>query len=137
MLVTRYLMKNLLSATLFVALTLTAVIWLTQSLKLPELVANSDAPPLLFIKLVTSSLPSFLETILPISLVTVLLFVYNKSIMDNELIVLRSCAELIALTVVPIIAGFRALHLKGERTLMEIIRDWNTRLNKRREGAWA
>lgn len=91
MLVTRYLMKNLLSATLFVALTLTAVIWLTQSLKLLELVANSDAPPLLFIKLVALSLPRFLETILPISLVTAILFVYNKLIMDNELIVLRSC----------------------------------------------
>lgn len=91
MLMTRYLMKNLLSATLFVALTLTAVIWLTQSLKLLELVANSDAPPSLFIKLVALSLPKFLETILPISLVTAILFVYNKMIMDNELIVLRSC----------------------------------------------
>jgi lipopolysaccharide export system permease protein len=91
MLVTRYLMKNLLSATLFVALTLTAVIWLTQSLKLLELVANSDAPPLLFIKLVAMSLPRFLEIILPISLVTAILFVYNKMIMDNELIVMRSC----------------------------------------------
>ncbi len=91
MLVTRYLMKNLLSATLFIALTLTAVIWLTQSLKLLELVANSDAPPMLFIKLVALSLPRFLETILPISLVTAILFVYNKMIMDNELIVLRSC----------------------------------------------
>ncbi|MEZ0224054.1 MAG: LptF/LptG family permease [Alphaproteobacteria bacterium] len=88
---TRYLMKNLLSATLFVALTLTAVIWLTQSLKLLELVANSDAPPLLFIKLVALSLPRFLEVILPISLVTAILFVYNKMIMDNELIVMRSC----------------------------------------------
>jgi lipopolysaccharide export system permease protein len=91
MLITRYLMKNLLSATLFVALTLTAVIWLTQSLKLLELVANSDAPPLLFIKLVALSLPRFLETILPISLVAAILFVYNKMIMDNELIVMRSC----------------------------------------------
>src|SRR5262245_33901695 len=91
MLMTRYLMKNLLSATLFVALTLTAVIWLTQSLKLLELVANSDAPPLLFLKLVALSLPKFLEIILPLSLVTAILFVYNKMIMDNELIVLRSC----------------------------------------------
>jgi lipopolysaccharide export LptBFGC system permease protein LptF len=52
-------MKNLLSATLFIALTMTAVIWLTQSLKLLELVANSDAPPSLFIKLVAFSLPRF------------------------------------------------------------------------------
>jgi lipopolysaccharide export system permease protein len=91
MLTTRYLMKNLLSATIFIALTLTAVVWLTQSLKLLEIVANSDAPPYLFLKLVALSLPRFLEIILPLSLVIAVLFVYNKMIMDNELVVLRSC----------------------------------------------
>jgi lipopolysaccharide export system permease protein len=90
MLVTRYLFKNLLNVTVFVALTLTLVIWLTQSLKLLELVANSDAPPSLFLKLVAFTLPKFLEIILPLSLVIAVIFTYNKMIMDNELIVLRS-----------------------------------------------
>lgn len=91
MLVTRYLVKNLLSVTVFVALTLTMVIWLTQSLKLLELVANSEAPPGIFLKLVALTLPRFLEVILPLSLVIAVLFVYNKLILDNELVVLRSC----------------------------------------------
>ncbi len=91
MLMTRYLLKNLLNVTVFIVLTLTAVIWLTQSLKLLELVANSDAPPGLFLKLVALTIPRFLEIILPLSLVTGILFVYHKMIMDNELIVLRSC----------------------------------------------
>lgn len=91
MLITRYLFKNLFSVTAFIAVTLTMVIWLTQSLKLLELVANSDAPPGLFIKLVLLTLPRFLEVILPLALVTAVLFVYNKFIMDNELIVLRAC----------------------------------------------
>jgi lipopolysaccharide export system permease protein len=91
MLMTRYLMKNLITATVFIALTLTMVVWLTQSLKLLELVASSDAPPLLFIKMVLLTLPRFLEIILPVALVTAILFVYNRLIMDNELIVLRSC----------------------------------------------
>ncbi|MBI1215510.1 MAG: LptF/LptG family permease [Alphaproteobacteria bacterium] len=91
MLMTRYLMKNLLAATVFIALTLTMVVWLTQSLKLLELVASSDAPPLLFLKMVVLTLPKFLEIILPLSLVTAILFAYNRLIMDNELIVLRSC----------------------------------------------
>src|SRR5690348_484396 len=90
MLVTRYLFKNLLNVTVFVALTLTLVIWLTQSLRLLELVANSDAPPSLFLKLVAFTLPKFLEIILPLSLVMAVIFTYNKMIMDNELIVLRS-----------------------------------------------
>jgi len=91
MLITRYLFKNLFSVTAFIAVTLTMVIWLTQSLKLLELVANSDAPPGLFIKLVLLTLPRFLEVILPLALVTAVLFIYNKFIMDNELIVLRAC----------------------------------------------
>jgi lipopolysaccharide export system permease protein len=90
MLMTRYLFKNLLNVTLFVALTLTLVICLTQSLNLLELVANSDAPPSLFLQLVALTLPKFLEIILPLSLVTAILFTYNKLVMDNELIVLRA-----------------------------------------------
>lgn len=91
MLTTRYLFKNLFSVTVFVAVTLALVIWLTQSLRLLELVANSDAPPALFLKLVALTLPRFLEVILPLALVTGILFTYNKMIMDNELVVMRAC----------------------------------------------
>ena len=91
MLVTRYLMKNLLSAMVFVAVVLAMVVLLTQSLKILELVANADASPGMYLKLVSLTLPKFLETILPVSLVTAVLFTYNRFIMDNELIVLRSC----------------------------------------------
>jgi lipopolysaccharide export system permease protein len=91
MLITRYLIKNLLLVTVFIVFTLTAVIWLTQSLKLLELVANSDAPPGLFLKLVFLSLPKFLEIILPVALVTAVLFTYNRMIADNEIVVMRAC----------------------------------------------
>ncbi len=91
MLVTRYLFKNLFTATIFIAVTLTLVIWLTQSLKLLELVANSDAPPGMFIRLVALTLPKFLEIILPLSLVIAVIFTYNRLIMDNEIVVMRSC----------------------------------------------
>lgn len=89
--ITRYLLRHLLIATVFITVTLTAVIWLTQSLKLIELIADSDAPPSLFLKIVALTLPRFLEIIMPISLVAAILFTYNKFIMDNELIVLRAC----------------------------------------------
>jgi lipopolysaccharide export system permease protein len=91
MLTTRYLFRNLFSVTVFVAVTLALVIWLSQSLRLLELVANSDAPPSLFLKLVALTLPRFLEVILPLALVAGILFTYNKMIMDNELVVMRAC----------------------------------------------
>ena len=91
MLTTRYLFKNLFSVTVFTVISLTLVIWLTQSLKLLELIASSDAPPALFLKLVGLTLPRFLEVILPLALVAGILFTYNKMIMDNELVVMRAC----------------------------------------------
>jgi lipopolysaccharide export system permease protein len=91
MLITRYLIRNLFIATLFIVFTLTTVIWLSQSMKLLELIANSDAPAGLFLKLVFLSLPKFLEIILPLSLVTAVLFTYNKMIHENELVVMRAC----------------------------------------------
>jgi len=91
MLITRYLFKNLLKITIFIAVTLTLVIWLTQSLKLLEFVANTAAPPSLFFKLIALTLPKFLEVILPISLAIAVLFSYNKLISDNELIIMRAC----------------------------------------------
>jgi lipopolysaccharide export system permease protein len=91
MLILRYLFKNLLTTTFFVAVTLTLVIWLTQSLKFLDLIANSDAPIGIFFKLVALTLPRFLEIILPASLVCSLIFTYYKCIQDNELVVLRAC----------------------------------------------
>lgn len=90
-LITRYLLRHLVAVTLFVTLALTLVVWLTQSLKLLELIAASDAPPAMFLKLVLLTLPRFLEIILPLALVTGVLFIYHKMIMDNELIVMRAC----------------------------------------------
>lgn len=88
---TRYLLRNLLGVTFFVTLSLTLVVWLTQSLKLLEMIAASDAPPAMFLQLVLLTLPRFLEIIFPIALVTGVLFIYYKMIMDNELIVMRAC----------------------------------------------
>lgn len=90
MLVTRYIMRNLAIATLFVALVLSSVIWLTQALKLLEIIITSNAPLGTFLELVFLSLPKFLEVVLPIALTAAVLFIYNKMTMDNELIVLRA-----------------------------------------------
>lgn len=90
-LITRYLMRHIAAVTFFVMAALTMVIWLTQSLKLLELIAASDAPPGMFIRLVLLTMPRFLEIIIPLSLVTGVLFIYHKMIMDNELIVMRAC----------------------------------------------
>ena len=86
----RYLFKNLLVATFFVALTLTCVILLTQSLRFLELVINSGASSVAFWILTFLAMPRFLEIILPIALMAATVFIYNKMTIDSELVVMRT-----------------------------------------------
>ena len=86
----RYLFKNLFFATVFVALTLTMVILLTQSLRFLELVMDSGASSLMFWMLTFLALPRFFEIIVPIALMAATVFVYNKMTIDSELVVMRT-----------------------------------------------
>lgn len=86
----RYLMKNLLLATLFTALSLAAVIMLTQSLRFLELIINSGASSLSFLALTFLAMPRFFEVILPIALMIGTVFIYNRMTADSEMIVMRA-----------------------------------------------
>lgn len=86
----RYLMKNLVIATLLTAVTLAVIIFLTQSLRFLELVIDSGASSAMFWILTLLALPRFFEIILPIALMAAVVFVYNKMVMDSELVIMRS-----------------------------------------------
>lgn len=86
----RYLIKNLLMATAFTALSLASVIMLTQSLRFLELIINSGASSLSFLALTLLALPRFLEVILPIALMIGTVFIYNRMAADSEMVVMRS-----------------------------------------------
>ncbi len=86
----RYIFKNLLIATVFIAITLAVVIFLTQSLRFLELVIESGASSGSFWVLTILALPRFFEVILPLSLMAATLFLYNRMTNDSELVVVRS-----------------------------------------------
>ncbi|WP_207476234.1 LPS export ABC transporter permease LptF [Arenibaculum pallidiluteum] len=86
----RYLLRHLAVTMVFVTLGLTMVIWLTQSLRLIEIVIEGGAPLSLFLRLMVVTLPTFLSIVLPIATVAAVLFTYNRLLMDNELVVMRS-----------------------------------------------
>lgn len=86
----RYLMKNLLLATLFIALSLAMVIMLTQSLRFLELIINSGASSFSFLALTLLAMPRFFEVILPIALMIGTIFIYNRMIADSEIVVMRA-----------------------------------------------
>lgn len=112
-LITRYLMKSLFIALLFISLSLVFAVWLTQILRFLELVVDSGAPAGTFFHLLALIIPRLLEVILPIGALGAILFIYNKMILDNELIVMRAAglsqAQLIrpALWLVSLLAIFQ------------------------------
>ena len=86
----RYILRQLAVGMVLVTIGLTAILWLTQSLRFVELTVNKGASIGTFIKLTVLVMPNFLTVILPVALFTVTLFTYNKLISDRELVVLRA-----------------------------------------------
>lgn len=86
----RYILRQLAVGMVLVTIGLTAILWLTQSLKFVELTVNKGASIGTFLELTILVMPNFLTIILPVALFTVTLFTYNKLISDRELVVLRA-----------------------------------------------
>ncbi len=88
-----YVIKSLSIVMAFVAITLAAIILLTQSLKFLELIINSGASSGAFWMLAFLALPRFFEVILPIAIMIAGIFVYNRMTTDSEVIVMRAAGK--------------------------------------------
>ncbi|MEK9725318.1 MAG: LPS export ABC transporter permease LptF [Rhodospirillaceae bacterium] len=86
----RYVFRQLFVGMVFVTIGFTCIIWLSQSLRLVELIVNRGVSAGTFVYLTLLMLPNFLPVILPIALFCVVVFVYAKLIMDRELVVMRA-----------------------------------------------
>ena len=85
-----YIFRQLLGATIFVAVTLTCVVWLTQSLRFIEMIVNRGLSIPLFVYFTMLLLPTFFAVILPIAVFASVMFTYNRLLVDSELVVLRA-----------------------------------------------
>lgn len=85
-----YLARQILGPFLLVAAGLTAVIWLSQSLRFIDLIVNKGLSIGAFLYLGVLLMPSFLGVILPIALFCSLIFAFNRLTLDSELISLRA-----------------------------------------------
>lgn len=86
----RYVFRQLFVALLAVTGGLTALIWLTQSLRFVELVVNHGLSFGVFFELTGLLIPSFVAVILPITTFVVVQFVYQRLAGDRELTVMRA-----------------------------------------------
>ncbi|MBN8531322.1 MAG: LPS export ABC transporter permease LptF [Alphaproteobacteria bacterium] len=86
----RYIIRCLMGPLVFITLTLTGVIWLSQSLRFIDLIINKGLSAGTFFYLTMLLLPALLAIVLPVALFCAVLYVYNKLTMDSELVVLES-----------------------------------------------
>lgn len=87
---TRYILRQCLGTAIFVTAALTAAIWLTQSLRLVDLIVNRGLSPGLFLYLGVLTLPRFIDIVLPIGIFIAVLFTYYRLIAESEVIVMRA-----------------------------------------------
>ena len=88
--ITRYILKQLAWGMVMVAVALTAIMWLTQSLRFIKMIVSKGLSVGDFVWLTILLMPSFLVFIVPLSLFTIILYVYNRLTQDRELVVMRS-----------------------------------------------
>ena len=88
--INKYLMKQLITATLLVGFVMTGVIWLFLSVRAVEHIVNRDVSVKTFLYLSMLQVPNFLVHIIPISIFIATLFVYSRLNSDRELIVMRA-----------------------------------------------
>src|SRR6201996_4302245 len=85
-----YIFRQVLFALVMATCGLTALIWLTQSLRFVAPVVNRVLSFFVFIHLTSLLIPSFIAVILPITTYVVIQFVYQRMATDRELTVMRA-----------------------------------------------
>jgi lipopolysaccharide export system permease protein len=88
-----YIFRQVLLALIVTTGGLTALIWLTQSLRFVDLVVNRGLSFLVFLQLTSLLIPSFIAVILPITTYVVIQFVYQRMAADRELTVMRATGQ--------------------------------------------
>ncbi len=86
----RYILRQLVVVTLVVTIGLTFTVWLSQSLRLMKLIVNQGLDIGTFLYLISLLAPSFLLLVLPIAAFCAVMVIYNKAVVDSEMVVMRS-----------------------------------------------
>ncbi len=85
-----YIFRQLALAGVLIVAALSAVIWLTQSLRFIDWIVNRGLPISSFVWIAMLMLPTFLAVILPIALFAATIFTYQKLQGDSEITVMRA-----------------------------------------------
>ena len=85
-----YIIKQIITGFLLVALSLMSMLWLTQSLRFVEMVTDKGLPIYMFVEMTSLLMPRVFSILSPIALFVAVMFVYNRLITDSELVVMKA-----------------------------------------------
>ena len=85
-----YITKQIIIGFLLISFSLMSIIWLSQSLRFLDMIASKGITIGIFVELTTLLMPRIFTILAPISLFAAVLFVYNRMLSDQELIVMKS-----------------------------------------------
>lgn len=86
----RYLLRQLALPALVATLAFSGAVWLSQSLRFVDLIVNKGLPVTTFLYLTILLFPSLLLIILPVALLSAVLFVYYRMTQESELTVMKA-----------------------------------------------
>jgi lipopolysaccharide export system permease protein len=129
-----YVLQQMLGPVILFTFLLTGVVWLSQSLRLLDLVINRGQSAPTFVYLTLLLLPSLMVLILPIAFFAGTLYGLHKLNSDSELVVMSACGQSRAQLAAPVlIAAVVAMALTyscslylmplGERTMKNAVMD--------------
>lgn len=82
-----YILRQVIAGLFVVTVAMLAIVWLTQSLRLIDMIMTKGLSVWLFLKLTFLLMPSFLVILMPIAVFAICLFVYNRMTIDKELVI--------------------------------------------------
>lgn len=85
-----YVLKQLLVGFCVVLFGMTTLVWLTQSLKMLDMIVTKGVSVGIFLKMTMLVLPNFIQILTPLSLFAVVLFVFSRMQSDKELMVMQA-----------------------------------------------
>lgn len=88
--VDKYIFRQTLVGFLTILISLTVLIWLTQSLRMIDMIVTKGVGVGVFLKMTLLILPNFMQILSPLALFGVALFVFIRMQADKELIVLKA-----------------------------------------------
>ena len=90
MILTKYILKQLLLSFMLILLGMTALVWLTQSLRMIDMIVTKGVPLAVFLEMTLLVLPNFIQILSPLALFAVILFIFSRMEADKEIMVMKA-----------------------------------------------